>query len=205
MYKWELLQLGYHRDEWINIVDGMQLEWRDECGLVLFVYFNNPTDAEIDQFSSNSRFEVAFKAIDCVGFFSFKFGSLPWGDCAFSPNLYLNNSITPRFEKDKFNIGIVLHIFLVDTSIGELKIRRRVILGNEFSEHFRNWCLQSLSKDVILPHYNKVVDDVYNKYPDSGSLSKDADISWLCPHIEALPSKDERDLGVPNNDSLQRG
>ena len=78
-YKWELFHVGMRRAEWVGLPDGLRMEWTDQSGLVLFAYYNRPIEAEIAEMRAERRFEIAFKDIEGVGFFTVKLGDLPWG------------------------------------------------------------------------------------------------------------------------------
>lgn len=172
--KWELLNVGLRRPEWVGMEECLTIQWTDESGLVLFVFLDKPSDKEITEMSAEHRFEIAFKDVQGIGFFSVKFGVLPWYDCSFSPNLY---DTTPEFGA----VPYALHIMLVDVSIGELLLMRTVGLGSEFSIHFRQWARQSLERNVGRRLYDRVVKQAFVDYPTAESLAKNADIRWAYP------------------------
>lgn len=188
-HEWELLRPGLARGEWVGIPDGLIMEYSDETDLVLFVYSNRLSDAEMAEMAPGKRFEIAFKDVDGIGFFVVKFGDQPWADCAFTPNLYES---TPRFDQQKGRgEASVLHVMLVDSFEGVLKMRRSIVLGKEFSRHFRCWALESLKKNIGERHYNRVVDAVYKEYQDATALSKAADIHWIRTRDENEPDREE--------------
>lgn len=189
-YEWELFEVGMKRGEWLGLPEGMVMDWSDDCGLILFVFYNQPSAKEKNDMAAGSRFEIRFKDISGIGFFSVKFGEQSWSDCAFSPNLYPD---IPKFEKPPKGKTYALHVMLVDTSVGELKILRTIALGKEFSEHFRLWCLASLDKNIGQRYYNRVVEEVFEKYPTSETLAKAADIHWICAHGEDEPKREGHD------------
>lgn len=188
-YKWELFKVGMQRAEWVSHPQGMVTEWNDISGLTLFVFYESPSNKEIEDMSAKSRFEIAFKDVDGVGFFAVKFGEQPWGDCSFSPNLY---PVRPQFEKPQKGQTYAVHIMLVDVFAGELKMIRTIALGAEFAEHFRLWCLKSLEKNIGRLHYNRVIDKVFVDYPTPESLAMDADVRWICPHGEDEQKREEQ-------------
>lgn len=188
-YKWEMFTVGMKRAEWIALPQGLVMEWSDACGLTLFVFFNKPYEKEKREMSASRPFEIRFKDIDGIGFFSVKFGEIPWSDCAFTPNLYPD---VPKFEKPEKGMTYALNVMLIDTSNGELKLIRTIALGREFTDHFRNWCLASLEKNIGQRYYNRVVDEVFKKYETSESLADAADIRWVCAHGEDEPKREEQ-------------
>ncbi len=189
---WELFRVGLRRAEWVGLHDGMVIDWSDQCGLSLFMFWNKPREEELRAACPKSRFEVAFKDFEGVGFFTFRFGMLPWGDCAFSPNLY---DEPPVFEMPRAGQGYALNIFVIDTSNGELKQIRLIALGADFTRKFREWCLDSLKKNMGKSRYNAIVDKAYATYLTPNQLADDADFRWVLGN-ESEPQelkKDERE------------
>ena len=184
--QWELFKVGMRRGEWMGTPDGMIMEWNDVSGLVLFVYYNNPRNREKEQLDAGKRFEIAFKDIDNVGFFAVKFGEQPWADCCFSPNLYPEK---PKFDEPGPGKTYALHIMFIDSAVGELKGLRSIALGREFTEKFRQWCLQSLKKNVGRFYYNRVIDEAFKKYPTPAHMAKEADFRWVSTHGEDAPKR----------------
>lgn len=173
--KWYFFHKGMKQPDWVGLPDGLNVEWNDVSGLMLFAYYNNLSADEIDCFSADMPFEIAFKNIDNVGFFSFKFGNMPWSDCVFSPNFYPE---VPEFAPLRKGETYALNIMLIDTSVGELKSIRTIALGKDFAEHFRSWCINSLKKNISRAYYNGVVEKVFTEYPSPDILASVADIRW---------------------------
>lgn len=188
--KWELFHVGMIRGEWVGLEDGVTMEWSNGIGLVLFAFCKKPSGCELKDFSAGSYFEIAFKDIENIGFFSLKFGKEVWADCPFSPNLLKEKMV---FDKTKVEKPYVLHVMLIDSSKGELKLLRSIMLGKEFSGYFREWCLKSLGKNISVTYYNRIVNKVFEDYLDSSELVKSADIKWICPHGEDTETKEERE------------
>ena len=191
--KWELLSVGLQRAEWLGLPDGLVMDWSDECGLSLRVFYNNPSVDELMQVHAKSRFEIAFRDIDGIGFFGIKFGNMPWSDCCFSPNLY---DKTPNFKAEiEDGRSYALNIIVIDTAKGEIAQLRVIALGREFADKFREWCLESLNKNIGRRYYHSVVDKAFKDYPTSESLFEKADFRWVLPHGE-----DEHTLKVEERD-----
>lgn len=187
--KWEFIQVGMRRAEWMGLPDGLVMDWTDESGLSLRVFYNNPSPSELQQVASRSRFEIAFRGIEGIGFFGIKFGDMPWSDCCFSPNLYEK---TPNFaEEIEKGKSYALHIIVIDTMKGEIAHLRSLALGREFADKFRAWCLESLNRNIGKRYYHSVIDKVFKDYPTSESLFEKADFRWVLPHGE-----DEHTLNV---------
>lgn len=173
--EWKLFHVGLRRAEWLGLPDGLVIDWTDDFGLTLFAYYKDLTAKEAEGFGVGKRFKIAFKDVDGVGFFLFKFGDQPWCDCSFTPNF---NLTVPEFREPKIGEGYSLNIMLIDTSVGELKVLRSVALGKEFTDSFRAWCLKSLEKNIGRLHYNNVVDKVQKMYQTATEMAAEADISW---------------------------
>lgn len=187
--KWELLSVGMRRAEWLGLPDGLVMDWTDECGLSLRVFYNNPSADELEQVNARSCFEIAFRDVEGIGFFGIKFGDMPWSDCCFSPNLY---DKTPNFaEEIEKGKSYALHIIVIDTLKGEIVGLRSLALGREFADKFREWCLNSLKRNIGKRYYHSVIDKVFKEYPTSESLFAEADFRWMLPHGE-----DEHTLNV---------
>lgn len=176
--KWQLFEVGMRRDDWRGMPDGLIMEWSDESGLTLFVFYNSPDKEERASMASGQRFEIAFKDVEGIGFFCLKFGKLPWSDCCFSPNLY---SERPNFDAPVPGETYALHMMLIDSSVGELVALRSIALGREFTESFRNWANASLERDIDRSYYNRVISDVFVLYPSSDRLAAAADFRWVRP------------------------
>lgn len=187
--KWEMFEVGLKRGEWLDVPQGMVMDWSDEYGLTLFVYHDKPSREEIRDLSAGSRFEIAFKDIDGIGFFAIKFGSQPWFDCGYSPNFY---STAPRFDEPKEGKTYELNVMFVDVSVGELKVLRTISLGSDFTKHFRKWCLESLGKNIGQLHYNRVIDKAFEEYPTAESLAMKADVRWVYAHGEDEQKREEK-------------
>lgn len=190
--EWELFHVGLHRGEWIGLQDGLVIDWSDACGLTLFVFWNKPQKEELLATCPKSRFEITFKDIEGVGFFAFRFGDLPWSDCAFSPNLY---DKPPVFEKPQTGQTYALNIMVVDTSNGELKQIRVISLGIDFMNQFRGWCLNSLQNNIGKRRYNAIVDSAFEKFISPEDIANTADFRWVINQEQEEPflHKEERE------------
>ena len=185
--RWEYFEVGMKKAEWLGKPDGMLLSWTNESGLHLTIFFNQPTNSEVEAIRAGSRFEVAFRDINGVGFFGFKFGDLPWGDCVFSPNIY-DTEHKPVFDEPAKGKTYALHIMLIDTYKGEVKALRSIALGKEFADHFRSWGNESLKRNMARFTYNRIVDKVFNDFPNPESLFATADARWVLSHGATMPT-----------------
>lgn len=177
----EFFNVGQSRSEWRGLKDGYIMEYNNISGLILYMFFKHPLPEEEAQIAADKLFKITFTDYKGVGFFGVKFGNLPWGDCAFSPNLYKD---TPAFEELKNGKGYALNIVFIDTETGTLKALRQIGLGNNFSRLFRDWCLESLKRQMSKNWYDKTVDECYEEY-DVKQLIKQAKFQYeINPHRE---------------------
>ena len=155
------LQVGQVRSEWRGLADGYIMDYNNVSGLTLFLFFKKPTPQEEQQIKAESVFKIAFTDYKGVGFFAVKFGNLPWGDCAFSPNLYKTPPVFDVIEDGK---GYALNVIFVDTATGTVKGLRQIGLGTNFSRLFRNWCMESLKQQMTRNYYDRIVNECYRRY-----------------------------------------
>ena len=149
-----------------NCGDGYLLEWDENNGMMFFAILNKPSKEEIEEISrGGGRFEIGFTELRDCGFATVKFGSLPWGDCTFEPRLY------PRIDFPNYeampNIGMTLHIILVDPSEGGLiKGIRMIGLGHNFSTKFVEWCegKEKKREGWTAQKHDEAIREVHNMY-----------------------------------------
>lgn len=179
----EYVQVGQKKSEWVGLADGYIMEYNEVCGLVLYLFFRNPLPQEEMQIKAETPFKITFTDYGGVGFFCVKFGSLPWGDCAFSPNLY---QVPPRFEFLEDGCGYALNVVLIDTTTGTIKALRQIGLGTVFSRMFRDWCEESLRREMNQSLYHRIVNDCYKEY-DTEQLVRQAKLRYeISPHREEM-------------------
>lgn len=177
----DVLHVGQKRSEWVGESDGYIMEYDNVSGLILYVLFQRPTPEEMEQFAENEHFKIAFMEYKGVGFFCLKFGALPWGDCAFSPNLYGEK---PVFEEIEDGKGYPLNVVIIDRETGTIKAIRLIGLGNTFSKRFREWCEESLRRNMTRYWYLKTVKECYEEY-EIRQLVKRAEFQYeTSPHRE---------------------
>lgn len=171
----DFFRVGMIKKEYIGLPDGLVMEWVNHAGLVLYVNYRCASRQEIKDVSAQSRFEIRFKDIGGIGFFSIKFGQQPWSDCCFSPNMYDEHPIlNPLPEGQTYPPNIIF----IDTLNGQVKTLRTIALGKEFAEYFRQWCINSLERKISRQYYNSVIDQTFLTYKTPADLAKAADVVW---------------------------
>lgn len=176
----QMLQVGMTREEWKGCGDGYIMEYNEMNGLVFCVFFQNPRESEIVEISTPNDFEIRFSDLDGIGFFSVKIGNLPWGDCAFTPNLY---QYSPRFPELEEGKGLALNLLFIDSAVGTLRHMRLIGLGEQFSTRFIEWCKESLKHNISRQYYGKTVKQVYENYTNE-ELAKKMLFRYKVPHCE---------------------
>ena len=177
----DVLRVGLKRSEWVGEKDGYIMEYDNASGLILYAFFQRPTPEEMEQFDANKRMEITFMDYKGVGFFGLKFGLLPWGDCAFSPNLYDEKPVFEELEDGK---GYPLNVVLIDGETGTIKAMRLIGLGNAFSKSFREWCEESLRRNMTRHWYMKTVEECYEEYEIRQLVKRAAFRYEINPHRE---------------------
>lgn len=186
--RWEYFEVGMQKAEWLGMAEGLLMNWSNESGFTLSVFYKHPTKEEIQAMQAGSPFEIAFRDFSGVGFFGVKFGDLPWGDCAFSPNLYKEK---PIFDEPRAGKTYALHIMLIDTGVGEIKVLRSLALGREFSDYICQWANKSLKRDMAKFTYNRMVDMAFRQYPTPMEMFLNPDAKWVKPDEDKLTLKVE--------------
>jgi len=157
----KLFSVGMVDDIWANGVDGAFMDFTGNY-LLLYVFLSNISDEEMTGYGADSRFNIRFVEKDDICFFITKFELCSTIDCPFSPCIYDN---PPSYDNPpEEGQGLALHIFLIESTKGELKCIRTIGLGHEFSLNWREWYLQALTKSISKDEYKKRIDNIYNTY-----------------------------------------
>ena len=157
----EHVQIGMIKEEWKKNVDGYVMEYNEDRGFQLTVFFANPTESEVESFSANKEAYIGVLEHDNIMFFLLKFGGCAWGDCTFSPNLYNEK---PYFANLEDGIGYVLNVLLIDSVKGELKKIRMIGLGHELSIAIKQICEKQMQHPFEKDKYFKNITKIYNSY-----------------------------------------
>lgn len=105
-------------------------------GLQLEVYFDNPTESEINNFKSESPYKFGLFKKDGILFFLSKFGNLNWMDAPYSVGLCENIDSIVLQELPPTS-GYALTVFLIDAATGILVSSRLIGLQHKFSKVFK--------------------------------------------------------------------
>jgi hypothetical protein len=121
------------------------------------VFFKNPTENEIAQFSPDARLKIRFTEMDGTCLFTVKAGDLSWMDAPYHAKLAKDLSgfdFTGEGE-------IPLYLLLIDSSNGEVKAVRNVQLSEEFSSKLRNLVDRQVNSDFDKKKYEDILSNIY--------------------------------------------
>lgn len=163
-------KVGDKIDSFIGRPDGCVFDL-DDSGAVMFVFFANPTEHEIAQFSGN--FELRFTKLQNIIMFCNKIGKLNWMDSPYTPHLSPNLHQLP-IPKDNEGIGLLLS--LVDTTTGCIKTLRQLGLSTGFSRELLSAVANCSEQSFNRSEYVRTLNSIYARY-DTKALVK---ISKTC-------------------------
>lgn len=165
----KMFSVGEIRKEWIGQPDSYLIDYHYLCGFTLFIFLNRPSLYEIKEISAKSTFLISFSEYKNAGFFTLKFGDLPYGDCPFLPNLYEENLVFPNLPDEK---GFPLNILLIDSSCGRLLNIRQVGLGHEFSCKVKDWSEKVMKKKLSRRDYDRSINECFSKYSPADMIKR---------------------------------
>ena len=170
----EFLSVGQTRAEWRGFPDGCLMSYDPHNGMTLFFFLNRPAPALLEQVKTGHPFEIALADIEKVGFFTLRFGTLPWGDCAFAPCLYAPPKPIPAPAPGE---GLPLNVVSVDSGPGVIVYLRTIRLGYDFSLKFTNWFANRMDAGLSAGQFRDIVARTYARC-DTRRLREMARISW---------------------------
>lgn len=139
--------------------EGCKFEIND-TGANLYIYFNNPTNDEIES-CKKGDITVKFLKMDSVIFFLAKIGTIPMLDCPYS--IHLSRNLT-KIEYPEQNKGLSLTIFLINASNGILEVMRVIGLGEDFSNNLIETIKEQGNEGINLSKYDEDLSNIYRKY-----------------------------------------
>lgn len=130
-------------------------------GATMFVFFQSPTEQEIEQFKSGKNFELRFTELYKVIMLTVKIGNLNWMDAPYSP--HLSRQLT-KFQLPGEGQGVVLTLMLIDAITGEIKHIRLLGLSERFTKQLFRIVMEQKSSNFDLIEYNKSLNKIYSTY-----------------------------------------
>lgn len=155
-----MYQVGQIIEKFINHNEGALFNMSDE-GASLIVFFNNPTEDEVEQFKGGHRFEIRFTELYGVIMMTFKIGNLSWMDAPYSPHLSKNLT---KFSFPDENHGLALTLIFVDASTGEIKSLRLLGLSSNFTKKFFGVVMEQKTKEFSIREYTNTLNKIYSTY-----------------------------------------
>lgn len=133
----------------------------DDAGGLLRIYYNGPTEEEIEDFKADG-FEVRFTTMKDTIFMLFKIGNLPWMDAPFTPHLSPNLT---KYELPQEGMGLGVLVQFADTRTGKLVGMKLIGLSESFTKKFFGNVMELHMKPFSKERYFQEVRDILNKYP----------------------------------------
>lgn len=157
MYKYEIGQVveifKYHQE-------GVQFDISDD-GATLLVFFQNPTQEEINQFESGKSFEIRFTELYNVIMITVKIGNLNWMDAPYTSHLSKNLT---SFTLPNENQGLGLTLIFVDAATGEIKHIRLLGLSERFTKKLFGVVMEQKMEEFDKVEYNNTLNRIYSTY-----------------------------------------
>lgn len=145
-------EIGTVRAEWKNNLDGYKIDYSDLHGFSLFAFLQSPSPEDIEKMSMNADLVIYFDDMNGVGFFTFNFSGTG-GSSAFAPSLLLDY---PKFSVHEPLKSFPFTIYVIDSSIGELKASRTVSLDEKFSSWLSSWCRDNETLNLSLDSVKEI-------------------------------------------------
>ena len=164
-------KIGQLIDNFKRHQEGLQFDIFDD-GSTMIVFFQNPTEDEIEQFKSGKNFEIRFLELYGVIMITVKIGNLNWMDAPYRPHLSQNLT---KFQLPNENQGLGLTLVLIDAITGEVKHIRLLGLSERFTKKLFGIVMEQKINDFDVAEYGKSINKIYSVYSTNQivKLSKD--------------------------------
>lgn len=156
------LQVGVKYDSFMTNENDVLAEWDNEEGLILIYRINGIRDNERTSVLEKKPFSFRFCIIESVCFFTLNIDGGYWDDTPFSP-VAIKSKIKLPSPLSKSE-GLPLTVMVFDTETGELKVIRRIGLGNDFSNKWLKWFCNEETIKLPLDSYISTVENTFNEY-----------------------------------------
>lgn len=164
MFKYEV---GQVIDNFKNHSEGVQFDIADD-GATMVVFFDAPTQEEIEQFKSGKNFEIRFTTMYDVIMITTKIGNLNWMDAPYTPHL---SRYLTRYQLSNEGKGLGLTLYLVDAATGEIKQMRLLGLSERFTRKLFGSAMELKMKEFNKNHYANTLNKIFSVY-DTKQLVK---------------------------------
>lgn len=153
--------VGKVYEEAIGYQEGILFDVNDS-GILVKVFFENPTNNEIEQFNADMPFEMKLVELRNIIFPLLKFGNLQWMDAPYSVHLSKN---LDHLEVPTEGNGLAMQIALYDTHTGKLCNNRVIGLSTKMSKKLIKIINEQKQKPFDRREYDRNIRDVYATYP----------------------------------------
>lgn len=128
-----MVAVGQVQPEVIGMPEGIEVHMNDFGGITVNVFFNKIKNREVQQFRSESSFELKLLRLNGVFFLLLKFGTMKWMDtlCKVPENI-------EHLEVPEEGKGLAMKVYLYDTHTGKLCAARLISLSTEISREAIN-------------------------------------------------------------------
>ena len=132
-----------------------------DSGAQLNIYFNNPTEEEINDINT-APIELGYLKINDIIMVLFKAGSISWVDAPFHPGA-MKNALT-HLEIPQDGLGLSITITLYNAVNGKLEVIRYISSTNNFVRKFYGDVLEMQTQTFNENMYFQKINQVYMKY-----------------------------------------
>ena len=140
--------------------EGVQFDISDD-GAIMFVFFQNPTTNEIEQFNSGKNFEIRFTELYSVIMITVKIGNLNWMDAPYTPHLSRNLT---KLQFPNENQGLGLTLILIDTITGKIKHMRLLGLSKIFTKRLYGIAMEHKLRPFNRVEYYNSINRIFSAY-----------------------------------------
>lgn len=134
--------------------------------ILLMIFLEKPIIEEFENFNYGKAQFGLFQE-DGVIFFLSKLGSMNWMDAPYNKHLALEPVDNTRPEAGQ---GYSVTLVLVDAFDTRVEAIRVISLMNTFS----NLLMDAVDNQPVIPKYDLVLNNIYNKYPTSDDMLEEA-------------------------------
>ena len=168
-YRIDIIQVGEKYPQWVSPAEAfIQIHFR-ETYWELVIGYSHITKEETHEFQYGDA-QMAYDVFNHHLFFLFKFGKLPWFDTPYDPRMERREYDFRDYEPGQ---GAPLHIYIVDSSIGEVKAIRIVEMSNAISNRLHSTCRAIQGEPFNESSYHYMIEKTHTKYSIPEKMLRD--------------------------------